>query len=199
MATQKVRAVIRSGPSGAFGAPADVSTTYPAGNAEPTAGVDDDGDAVVAWERTVGGFRVIEANARPNGGGFGPVASAVTLSNAALQADHPALAMAPDGTTLVLWQQLAPENDVRYNERTPANAWLPEPKIASQPGVSASNPAVGMDGAGNAVAAWNASTATAVFVQAGLRPAGGAFGGFQTLSGPGSVSHWSSWAATATR
>jgi PKD domain len=175
--TEKVRAVLRNGAAGDFGAPADISTDYPPGNAEPQVGVDDDGDAVVAWERTVSGFRVIEANARPSGGIFGPVGGVQTLSNSVLNADHPALAIAPDGTTVVLWQQLAPENDVRYNERTPANAWLMEPKIASQPGVSASNPAVGMDGAGNAVAAWNASTATASFVQAGLRPVGGAFGG----------------------
>jgi hypothetical protein len=176
-ANEKVRAVIRNGPSGAFGAPADVSPEYPPGNAEPQVGVDDDGDAVVVWERTVSGFRVIEANARPSGGSFGPPAGAQMLSSGALDADHPSLAMAPDGTTVVLWQQLAPQNDVRYNERTPANTWLMEPKIASQPGVSASNPAVGIDGAGNAVAAWNASTATAAFVQAGFRPAGGAFGG----------------------
>lgn len=181
-ATSQVLAVARAGAAGAFGAPDDVSETFAnavAGNdaAQTVAGVDDDGDAIVAWKRIAAGNPVIEANFRPRNGAFGSVTLDVkTLSNGITAVELPALAIAPDGTTVVMWSQGTP-SVVQYNERTPANVWLPDSKTASPPGVTAFAPAVAMDGSGNAIAAWNANTMAASFIQAGLRPAGGAFGG----------------------
>ena len=84
--------------------------------------------------------------------------------------------MAPNGTAVAMWSQGAP-SVVGYNERTPAGTWLPDSKTASPPGVSAFSPKLGFDGSGNAVAVWNATSGPASFLQAGIRPAGGAFGG----------------------
>jgi hypothetical protein len=175
---QRLVAVVRNAPGVAFGGRQNVSPEFAPANVQPVVGVDDDGDAVAAWVRNTGGHKVIEANSRPRTGGFGdPQTSAEQLSNPILDADHPALAIAPNGTAVVLWNQLGPQNDIRYNERTPGNVWLMDPKIASQPGTTAFGPAVAMDGAGNAVAVWNASRGAGLFVQAALRFAGGAFGG----------------------
>jgi hypothetical protein len=187
---EKLRAAIRNGPGGPFVLSAgDVSLDRPAANFQQVVGVDDDGDTVVAWVRPTGGAtRTVEANFRPRNGSFGaPLASVVQLSNPGLAADDPVLAMAPNGTTVVLWSQLNPQNDIRYSERTPGNQWLPDPRIASQPGTTAIQPVVAMDGAGNAVAAWSASRGAGSFLQAALRPTGGAFGGvyrdLTTISG----------------
>ena len=116
----------------------------------PVAGVDDGGEAVVAWPRDIGATTIIETNSRQPGGSFA-LAGVRELSSSVLNAAFPALAIAPDGTTLVLWSQTT-TSDVRYNERTAAGAWLMDAKIASPGDVTATAPSVAMDAAGNVAA-----------------------------------------------
>jgi hypothetical protein len=176
MAQQHVSAAIRNGAAGNFAAAVPISADVAAPFAfTPSVAVDDAGDAVAVWMEVHTNPTVV-ANQRSAGGAFGAVGTVQEVSNSTTTSSTPVVAMAPNGTAVAMWSQGSP-SVVAYNERTPAGAWLPDSKVASPPGVSAFNPKLGFDGSGNAIAVWNAVSGPASFLQAGIRPAGGAFGG----------------------
>jgi PKD domain len=177
---QFVRAVTRTGPGGDFGGLTTLSGPFNSTDPNTVVGVDDAGGAVVAWQRLNGATNFIEANDKPPGGAFGNETTTQTISNTLINSTGPALGMAPDGTTVVLWSETGPI--VGYNERTPAGTWLPDRKVASPPAQTASSPVVGMDGGGNAIAVWRATIGATNFLQAALRPAGGTFGSYTDLT-----------------
>jgi hypothetical protein len=179
---QVLRAVIRNGPAGSFGTTKTVSDIFETDFADPVVGVADNGSAVIAWQRTVAAMpSVIEANERAPNGEFKEANQVTGISNSFFASTDPALAIAPNGTTVVLWTQGTPAV-IGYNERTPAGTWLSDSRIASKTGQGGVAPAVAMDGAGNAIAAWIASAGSSNFIQAAIRPAGGTFSNHRDLT-----------------
>ena len=93
-------------------------------------GVDDAGDAVVAWQRNVGAADRIEANDSRPAAAFGNGDRHHRVSNAVLSCHQPALASHRTGTTVVLWSESRPRR--RRVQRAHAGGhWLADRKIAS--------------------------------------------------------------------
>jgi hypothetical protein len=180
-----IMAAIRQGPSGEFGVATMLSDPNPDFNFFDVA-VDDSGNAIAVWSRNNGaGADVVEASERPAGLGFPPPGMALPVSSTTA-GDHstqPALAMAPDGRVVVLWrfQQGMGSFDVRYVERQPNGVWGSQ-QLASKPGEAAHSPDVAIAANGTAVGSWFANVGGNDLLQAGVRPPGGAFGGYRNFA-----------------
>jgi hypothetical protein len=177
----RVRAAVRSGTSGDFGAAVPLSDI---GNGLLSitglrAAVGDAGHVTVAWSRTNGAAQtVVEANERAPGSGFVPSAFSIsnTLGGAATE---PAVAVDAAGRSTVLWTN-AGANEVRFAEHAAGQANYSGEARASQAGAGAHTPVAAAAPNGAVVAAWVSNGA----MEAAARPAGGAFADFRTLSGP---------------
>jgi PKD domain len=179
-----VQAAIRPGAAGDFGPATTVSGSNPT---DYDVAVDDSGNAIVVWSRSpAAGTDVVEASERPDGLGFPPPAMARPLSSttAGHKSTSPSLAMAPDSRVVVLWTFQAGSGplEVRYIERQPTGTWMGASELASKPGEQARNPDVAIAANGEAVAAWLVDIGGSDVIQAGLRPPGGAFGGYRNFA-----------------
>jgi hypothetical protein len=181
-----VRGAIRNGASGEFN-DATMLSDSGVGVEEYFVAVDDGGTAVAAWSRDTGaGTDVVEASVRPANAGFPPPAMVddISLTAGGHHSTQPALAMAPDGRTLVLWthQIGAGTPEVQFNERQPSGGWMPTPGLASKPFESARSPGVAIAGDGSAVGSWIAFGGAGDFIQAAVRGPGGAFTGHRPFA-----------------
>ncbi|HEX8103361.1 MAG TPA: hypothetical protein VF533_12165 [Solirubrobacteraceae bacterium] len=148
--------------------------------------VEPDGDAVVAWERYVGDYQVIEARRRAADGTLGPVH---TLSYGAARSEYPDVAVAPDGTATVVWLRHAGGDKQYIQARTiAANGSLSATQTLTPTGLEAYTPSVSMDGAGRAVFGWTRTTSGgALIAETRARSAGGVLSAPQRLSATGSI------------
>jgi len=93
----------------------------------------------------------------------------------------PAVAIAPDGRAVAIWQGgLATAPNVQASVRLPGGSWS-DPVIVSP---HSGHPVIGMDGSGNAVAAWAPLNLTQPVETASL-PAGGNWTAVHTLAAQG--------------
>jgi hypothetical protein len=175
---------------GRFGAPQTVSAGA-GGAGPPRLAVNARGDALLVWRQcsnTVSfcdgnGRPVLHAAWRPAGG---PVKSPVVLSGNEVYPLIPAVAIGPSGNAAVVWQN---QGTVEFSVATAGGAFSPPATLAA----NAVDPVIAMDGAGNALVAWESFDPTETNqdrLQAAGLPAGAtAFGTPQTLPGEaGSVS-----------
>lgn len=110
------------------------------------------------------------------------------------------LAVAPDGTAIVVWQRAECKNNgdpheckngrVQYSVRPPGGSFSAPVDMAGDPFASnMANPQVAVDGAGNAIAAWISGSGETARVRYAFRPAGGDFGGAKVVSDAGGGFH----------
>jgi hypothetical protein len=103
--------------------------------------------------------------------------AAINISPAGGDAFEPKVAIAPDGTVISVWTRSDGTNfRIQSANRTPSGAWTTTPQTISDPGVSASGPALAIDSSGNALAVWTQSDGSNLRITAAFKPAGSAFG-----------------------
>jgi hypothetical protein len=108
--------------------------------------------------------------------------SAINISNAGQDGFEPKVVIAPNGTVIAIWTRSDGTNfRIQSSSRTPNGAW-DVPQTVSDPGVSASGPAIAVDPSGNVVAAWTQSDGTNLRITTAYRPAGGSFGASTVVS-----------------
>jgi hypothetical protein len=101
--------------------------------------------------------------------------SAIDISDATKDAFEPEVDVAPDGTVISVWTRSDGTNfRIQSANRTPLGAWS-SPQTISDPGMSASGPAISVDPSGNALAVWTQSDGTDLRINAAFKPAGSAF------------------------
>ncbi len=102
--------------------------------------------------------------------------SGVSISDPTKDAFEPELVVAPDGTVIAVWTRSDGTNfRIQSSNRTPSGAWAAAQTI-SDPGMSASGPAIAVDPSGNALAVWTQSDGSDLRINAAFRPSGGSFG-----------------------
>jgi hypothetical protein len=100
--------------------------------------------------------------------------SGINISDPGRDAFEPDVVVAPGGTVIAVWTRSDGVNfRIQAAERTPTGNWS-VPQTISDPGVSASGPAIDVDPSGNAVAVWTQSNGE-LRITAAYRPAGGSF------------------------
>jgi hypothetical protein len=103
--------------------------------------------------------------------------TAINISDSGKDAFEPQVVVAPDGTVISVWTRSDGTNfRIQSANRTPSGAWSATPQTISDPGFSASGPAVAVDPSGNALAAWTQSDGAKLRIYAAFKPAGSAFG-----------------------
>jgi len=167
--------------NGSWGTSVDLSA---AGEnaAEPQVAVDAAGDAIAVWQRFNGADNVVQAAARPAGGIW---QSPVDLSESAEDASYPEVAVTPGGDAVAVWEVFDGSDYLIQAATQAAGGTWQGPVDLSAPGNDAEEPQVGVDPAGDAVAAWVRYDGTDDIVQAATRAAGGTWQPGVNLSAPG--------------
>jgi hypothetical protein len=123
----------------------------------------------------------------PAGAGATPTfLSPINISDAGQDAFEPQVAVdASTGNATSVWTRSDGSNfRIQTATRTPAGPWS-VPQNISDPGQSASGPAIAIDPSGNALAVWTRSDGLNGRIQAAYRQAGGSFGTPVTVSDAG--------------
>jgi hypothetical protein len=130
--------------------------------------VNDAGVALVAW--TEGAESALWVNRYVPGSGWG---SPERIESGGLGSRTPEIAIAPNGTAVLVWEDTALPGEIRANHYTPSSGWATAVRISPETG-SAYAPHVAMDGNGNAISAWQQidSEANYVVLAARFTPAG---------------------------
>ncbi len=121
-------------------------------------GVAGNGSAVVAWSQTVGTGNhwaiMVASRSRPAGRWTTPG----LISDASVSALYPALAVAPSGAAVVVWEANGPSYSYieASNRRSMHGPWS-APHPLSTVGQNAAQPVIGIDAHGDATAVWIAS------------------------------------------
>jgi RHS repeat-associated protein len=113
----------------------------------------------------------------PAGGTTWPANKKITDNTAALK-DFPDVAVDAANTAYAVWQDSRNGNaDIFFSTLTNGGAaWAANVKISDDPGTAAqTKPRIGIDGAGNLIAAWLDARTSPVKVRAARKPAGGAW------------------------
>lgn len=132
-------------------------------------GIAPDGSAVAVWTRDPfpigagGGDRTVRISIRSAATGSWSAPADLSLPGA----DHPAVAVAADGTSIVVWERAG---TIEAATGDPSGVFT-GPLVLSAPASGARVPAVAVDAAGDAVVAWAQDA-----VMVSERSAGGAFG-----------------------
>ncbi len=152
-------------------------------NAEyPQVAVDSQGDAVAIWLRYDGGHNIVQTATRPAGGSWSPVTE---LSKAGEDAEHPQVAVDPQGDAVAVWSRSNGTNSIVQSATRPAGGSWPAAADLSAPGYDAYLPQVAVDPQGNAVAVWEREDGSNWIIQSATRPADGSWSAATDLSKPG--------------
>jgi hypothetical protein len=115
----------------------------------PSIGIDAAGNAVIAYREAGGGLLL---NTRAANGTIG---TRVPIND--VPAGPPFLATNAAGVSAIVWQESDGVNSVMHLRLRRANGAFTTNRTISQSGVTVFSPAVGIDAAGNAYAAWGAN------------------------------------------
>jgi hypothetical protein len=148
---------------------------------EPQLAVGPTGDAIAIWARSDGFDFIVQAAARPAGGGW---QEPLPLSLAGRDAEAPQVAIDPSGDAVAVWSRYDGSRDIVQAARRRAGAWE-EPRNLSLEGQSAVEPQVDLDPAGDAVAVWSRFDGVRNVVQAAVAIGGGPWAPAVTLSTAG--------------
>ncbi len=147
------------GPNGTWGSNQQVNTTAATSfwQVNPAVDVDDAGNVYAVWVSD----RNVYFNLRPAGGAWGTDYRVATSTNDRLGTD---IGVSGGGEAVVVWDGLWAAS------RSSAGVWSANTKIGS-----GSSPAIGLDGAGNAVAIWHnyGGPGSLSNIYFATRPAGG--------------------------
>lgn len=178
-------------PGEAFTSPSELGPGVTEPQVEMTAG----GLTIAVWKRLANppGVYMIEAATRPPGGTFGPAETVAEMPNAVIP-NGLQIAVNGSGEVAVVWTRRDPVSAVDKNATfveasvRPAGGTFSKPKQVSPAIVEkqdATEPAVAIDAAGDATAAWRYDNGTDEVIEAAERPAGGTFPASEEISGAG--------------
>jgi hypothetical protein len=142
-----------------------------------------DGTAIAVWDEeveispAVKKFFVSASTAAP---GTNAWTAPQPLSISGYDAFQPALAIAPSGEAVAVWETLTDGRPIQAAVRA-GGAWLPAQNISAE-GVDAEHPRLAINPSGAAIAAWRATGPSGSVVQAATRAAGGGWAAAKTLS-----------------
>jgi hypothetical protein len=176
----RVQARARSA-AGALSAVQTLSSSGRSASA-PQVAVDADGDAVFTWQRFDGSFNRVQTRARSAAGALSAVQ---TLSAAGQNANLPQVAVEGGGDAVFTWVRADGTNDRAQARERSAGGTLSPVQDLSNPGRSAFNPQVAVDGTGEAMFTWARSDGTNSLIETRSRSAAGVLRPFTTLSDPG--------------
>ncbi len=159
-------------PSGSFAAPVGLSEAGQSANSAQIAVAPDDGTARVVWQRSNGTNDIIQATTRPPGGSF---ATPADLSVAGQNAEEPQIAIAPDGTTTLVWQRSNGTNNIIQAATRPPGGPIAAPVDLSVAGQNAAGAQIAIAADGTATVVWQRFNGTNPTIQATTRPPGGSF------------------------
>ena len=132
------------------------------------------GTAIVTW--TEGAENALWVNQYVPGSGW---VNPERIESGGLGSTNPEVAIAPNDTAVLVWQEFANPEEIRASHYTPGGEWTAAVKISPQTAGSGSQgsayaPEVAMDGNGNAIAAWQQldADANSVVLAARFTPAG---------------------------
>ena len=137
---------------------------------QPQIGIDRNGNVLASWTSYDGTDQRIDAASLPAGGSW---EAATPLSAAGGNATASRLAVAPDGDAVLTWQRVdGGGHPIAEASTRPAGGEWSTPQALSPAGHYGSAPAVAIDAAGGAVAAWIQQAGTNVVDVATLSPEG---------------------------
>jgi hypothetical protein len=149
---------------------------------EQQVAVDPSGNEHHIWTRWDGSNTRIQYRLRNQAGNFDPVQ---TVSTAGRNASQPAIDVDGDGNVVVVWTESQGANVLVVAAARPAGGSFGSVQTVSAAGQNADKPRVSMDSEGKAVAVWIQYATANGQIQVATRPAGGSFGGIQTISDGG--------------
>jgi hypothetical protein len=119
---------------------------------DPQVAVGSDSTAMVAWSRSVGANKRVQATTRePNGSWSSPV----TLSEAGADAWNAHVVVGPDGAATAVWRAEGGGNDrIQASSRTAKGVWSTPATLSSVSG-NVHNPKLAVDSAGTVTAIWS--------------------------------------------
>ncbi|MET0557198.1 MAG: PKD domain-containing protein [Solirubrobacterales bacterium] len=166
---------------GGWSAPVDLSNAE--GNATaPQVAVDAGGDAVVVWSRFNGFNQIVQAAAKPAGGGW---SGAVDVSAAGGDAIEPQVGIDGSGNAVAVWSRNSGSAFiVQASTRAGGGGWTGATDLSTVGG-SAGEPQVAIGASGEAVAVWSRNDGANLIVQSAARAAGGGWSGAVDLSAVG--------------
>ena len=172
----------RAAGAAAWGAPMDISSAdASASNAQVA--MTPQGTAVALWQHGSLTSSTIQAAVHPAGGQW---RAPVDISAGGELAEHPRVAIDPQGDATAVWDRSNGTNTIVQAAELPAGApaWQP-PADLSATGESAANADVAASARGDVLAVWQRSNATNTVIQGAVRPAGGTWEGSKSLSAAG--------------
>jgi hypothetical protein len=166
----------------AWTAPTDLSDA--GGNAgQHEVAIDPAGNSVAAWTCWDGVDWRVQVRTRSAAGVLSPAA---TLSAAGQDASHPEVAVDAVGNATIVWSRF---DGLRWRIQARTLSAFGVVGVApldvSDPGLSSSEPQVGVDAAGNVVMTWIANDGVTDRIQARTLAPAGALGAVQEVSTPG--------------
>ncbi|MBI5138018.1 MAG: Ig-like domain-containing protein [Nitrospirae bacterium] len=147
-----------------------------------TVGMDASGNAVAVWYQSDGARYNIHANRYTAAGGWN--GRELLETSAAGNAQHPQVAVAPNGDAVVVWHQSDGTRDNIWANHLDfaVGSWSGEQLVESSNAGTALNPALAVNAAGDAVAAWHQSDGSRYNLTANRYDAGtGTWGAAQTI------------------
>lgn len=124
---------------------------------DPQVAVDpSDGDAFYAWVRDEPGAGTLKFIQAVRVSSTGILSTVHTVSTQTVSASSPAIAAAPNGDAIVVWQEFQPSSSDRVirSTRIQANGTLAATLTLSNPANDVTDPDVGFDGSSNALTVW---------------------------------------------
>lgn len=143
----------------------------PGGSGSPRLAIGRDGTAMAAWYRSNG---LIQTTTRTPGGSFGP---AVDLPGSGPEAQYPALDIAPDGTTFLVWRRTTETNTpvISASIRPPGQGFGAPIDISADVPNNPDGLEVAVANDGTATVVWTREEGSSRVVESTTRAPGGPF------------------------
>ena len=167
---------------GVFSAPMNLSAPGQNAFGRPQVAADPSGAFTAVWSREDGTNDIVQAATRPPGGSFG---APVDLSATGQDNDGSRIAIAPDGTTTVVWRRSDGTNTIIQAATRPPGGIFGAPVTVSTIGQDAQAPQIDTAPDGTTTAVWFGNNGGNFVIQAATQPPGGAFGAPVDLSAIG--------------
>lgn len=149
----------------------------------PTAAMDSNGDATVAWLESNGTNEIVQS---AYGQAGGPFSAPVNLSAAGADATCPEVVASSEGGATVAWTRADESgSDVEAASRPPGGAFSASVAVSTSTTDEAAQLELAGDAAGDATVVWDDDGASSDVIEAATQTAGGAFGAPISVSDPG--------------
>ena len=166
----------------AWSAPSDLSSADAAAS-NPQVAISSQGTSIAVWQHGSNTSSTIQAAIHPAGGQWQPPAD---ISASGQLAEHPQVAVDPQGNAAAVWDRSNAGNTIVQAARLPAGAaaWQSAANL-SGPGQNATAAQIAADAQGDLTAVWQRSDGANTIVQAAVDLAGGAWQAATNLSAAG--------------